>query len=71
MDHERSLIRKQLTPAQVKKAYKDGLYTRQQAVDALLARGYDQADADTLLDEYSSRDTRRAGGVHSRRERRR
>jgi hypothetical protein len=35
----------------VKKAYKDGLYTRQQAVDALLARGYDQADADTLLDE--------------------
>jgi hypothetical protein len=50
-NEERSLIRKQLTPAQVKKAFKDGLYTRQQAVDALLARGYDQADADTLLDE--------------------
>jgi hypothetical protein len=50
-NEERSLIRKQLTPAQVKKAYKDGLYTRQQAVDALLARGYDQADATTLLEE--------------------
>jgi hypothetical protein len=49
--HERSLIRKQLTPAQVKKAFKDGLYTRQQAIDELLARGYDQADAVTLLDE--------------------
>jgi len=49
--HERSLIRKQLTPAQVKKAYKDGLYTQQQALDALLARGYDQADATTLLNE--------------------
>jgi hypothetical protein len=49
--HERGLIRKQLTPAQVKKAYKDGLYTLAQAETALLARGYDQADATTLLNE--------------------
>jgi hypothetical protein len=50
-NEERSLIRKQLTPAQVKKAYKDGLYTLTQATDALLARGYDQQDANTLLEE--------------------
>jgi len=50
-NEERALIRKQLTPAQVKKAYKDGLYTLTQATDALLARGYDQADAATLLEE--------------------
>lgn len=48
---ERSLIRKQLTPAQVKKAYRDGIYTETEALDALLARGYDQADAQTLLAE--------------------
>ena len=50
-NEERSLIRKQLTPSQVKKAHKDGLYTDQQALDALLARGYDQAEAQTLLAE--------------------
>jgi hypothetical protein len=50
-NEERSLIRKQLSPAQIKKALKDGLYTQTQAVDALLARGYDQADATILLEE--------------------
>jgi hypothetical protein len=49
--HERSLIRKQLSPAQVKKAYKDGLMTQAEAMAALLARGYDQADATILLAE--------------------
>jgi hypothetical protein len=49
--HERSLIRKQLSPAQIKKALKDGLMTQAEAMTALLARGYDQADATILLAE--------------------
>jgi hypothetical protein len=49
--HERSLIRKQLTPAQIKKAYRDGIFTQAQATTELLARGYDQADATVLLEE--------------------
>jgi len=48
---ERSLIRKQLSPAQIKKAYKDGIFTQAQASSELLARGYDQADATVLLEE--------------------
>jgi hypothetical protein len=49
--HERSLIRKQLTPAQIKKALGDGIFTQQQAMTELLARGYNQADATVLLEE--------------------
>lgn len=49
--HERSLIRKQLSPAQIKKAVKGGLMTQAEGVAALLARGYDQADATILLAE--------------------
>ena len=56
---ERDLIRKQLTPAQVAKAIKTGAinpatgvaWTMQDGLTALLARGYDQADATTLLEE--------------------
>ena len=56
---ERSLIRKQLSPAQVKKAYSEGVqnpatgapWSLSDATAALLARGYDQADAVTLLEE--------------------
>jgi len=55
---ERALIRKQLTPAQIKKAWSEGVtnpatgaaWTQQEAIDALLARGYDQADASTFLE---------------------
>ena len=58
-DEERSLIRKQLSPAQVKKAYSEGVqnpatgapWSLADATAALLARGYDQADATTLLEE--------------------
>lgn len=56
---ERSLIRRQLTPAQVKKAYTSQTlnpatgvaWTEADALAALLARGYDDADARTLLFE--------------------
>ena len=49
--HERTLTRKQLTPTQVKKAYGEGIYTQAQALQLLLDRGYDQADATVLLEE--------------------
>lgn len=49
--HERSLVRKQLSPAQVKKAYRDGIYTQAEATQKLLDRGYDQAEATVLLEE--------------------
>ena len=56
---ERDLIRKQLTPAQIKKALSTSTinpatgvpWTQQEATDALLARGYDLADATVLLTE--------------------
>ena len=56
---ERALIRKQLSPAQVKKAVKEGVtnpatgapWSTADALAALLARGYAQADATTLLEE--------------------
>jgi hypothetical protein len=56
---ERSLIRKQLTPAQIAKAVKTGAtnpatgvpWTITDAQTALLARGYDANDATTLLEE--------------------
>ena len=57
-NEERSLTRKQLTPAQIKKAYGEGAtnpatgqpWTQQEALDALTARGYDLADATVLLE---------------------
>lgn len=57
-DEVRALVRKQLTPAQVKKAWSEGAtnpatgqpWTQQEAIDALLARGYSPDDAATLLE---------------------
>jgi hypothetical protein len=57
--HERSLIRKQLSPAQIKKAFTGSAinpvtgqpWTQAEATAALLARGYDQNDATVLLTE--------------------
>lgn len=56
---ERSLIRKQLTPTQIRKAVSGAVinpatgvaWTHADALAALLARGYDQADAETFLAE--------------------
>ena len=58
-DAERALIRKQLSPAQIHKAVRTGVlnpatgvaWTLQDGITALLARGYDQADAEVLLAE--------------------
>jgi hypothetical protein len=55
---ERALIRKQLTPAQVKKAYRGAVvnpdtgtaWTRDDAMAALLDRGYSSSDATTFLE---------------------
>lgn len=49
--HERDLIRAQLTPTQVKKAYTETKYTRDEAIAKLLARGFALAEANVLLDE--------------------
>ena len=54
---ERELVRKQLTPAQIKKAYKESAinaettvaWTRDEALAALIARGYSSTDADSFL----------------------
>lgn len=56
--HERTLIRKQLTPAQVKKAWAEAVqnpatgaaWTRDEALAALIARGYSANDAATFLE---------------------
>jgi hypothetical protein len=48
-DHERDISRLELTPAQIKKAYKKALYTEAQALEALQTRGMSAADADTFL----------------------
>jgi hypothetical protein len=58
-DAVRDLTRRQLSPAQIVKAIKVGTrnpatgqpWTKADGLAALLARGYDQADADTLLNE--------------------
>ena len=58
-DEERSLIRKQLTATQIRKAWQNGVtnpatgapWTRADAIARLLELGYDQADSDTFLDE--------------------
>jgi len=55
----RALVRKQLSPKEIKKAYSEGvlnpatgaLWTLQDAMAALLARGYSSNDATTLLEE--------------------
>lgn len=57
-DAEKALRRKQLTPAQVKKAYRGAItnqdtgqpYTRDDALAALLERGYSTAQANEFLD---------------------
>lgn len=48
---ERDFARADLTPAQVKRAYKRNLITRDAAVVELVDRGYTTAAAGTLLDE--------------------
>lgn len=48
--HERDLIRRQLTASQVKKAYSETKFTRDVALQMLEQRGYSVADATTLLD---------------------
>jgi hypothetical protein len=56
---ERSLIRKQLSPTQIRKALNLGIvnpatgvaWTQADATAAMLARGYDQADAEVFLQE--------------------
>ncbi len=48
---ERSLVRAQLSPAQVKKALRAGLYTQEKAMQELLERGYAEDEAQTLLAE--------------------
>ena len=58
-DEIRALIRKQLSPSQIHKAVKDGVvnpatgvaWTMQDGINALLERGYTQADAQVLLSE--------------------
>jgi hypothetical protein len=57
-DAEKALRRKQLSPAQVKKAYRAAItnqdtglpYTRDDALAALLERGYSTAQANEFLD---------------------
>jgi len=47
--HEADLVRTELTPAQVRKAYKKGLYTEAEALAELDERGMSPADADRFL----------------------
>jgi hypothetical protein len=57
-DAERALVRKQLTPAQIKKAYTKGIknqatgltWTRDDALAALIERGYATTEANEFLD---------------------
>ena len=57
-DTERGLVRKQLTPAQIKKAYTKGIknqatgatWTRDDALAALIERGYATTEANEFLD---------------------
>jgi predicted transcriptional regulator len=56
-DREREIVRKQLTPAQLKKAFGEGVvnpdtgqaWTRDEVLAALIGRGYSPADAATFL----------------------
>lgn len=49
-NRERAINRLELTPAQVKKAYTKGRYTKALAVAELVERGMVEADADTFLE---------------------
>lgn len=50
-DRERELIRRTLTPAQIKKAAKGGTFTEAEAIARLERLGYNAADAGTFLAE--------------------
>jgi hypothetical protein len=58
-DHEREVYRKQLTPAQLKRAYVKAIanpatgqpWTRDEVIAELVDRGYSLADANTYLDQ--------------------
>lgn len=50
-DRERALTRRELTPSEIKKAYKDAIFTRDVAITRLEQLGYDVADSGTFLDE--------------------
>ena len=57
-DVERGIVRKQLTPAQIKKAWSENVlnadtgaaWTRDEAIAALISRGYSSSDANTFLE---------------------
>lgn len=49
--HEREIIRRTLTPSEIKKAWKETKFTRDEAVARLERLGFNAADAGTLLDE--------------------
>lgn len=50
-NRERAIVRKTLTPSQIKKAYHATTFTREAAIARLEQLGYDAADAGTFLDE--------------------
>jgi hypothetical protein len=49
--HEREIVRRSLTPSQIKKAWAESKFTRPEAVTRLERLGMDAADADTYLGE--------------------
>lgn len=49
--HEREIVRRSLTPKQIKVALGEGKFTNGEALDRLKRLGYSQADADTYLAE--------------------
>jgi hypothetical protein len=49
--HERSIVRRTLTPAQVKKAYREATFMQDEAVARLVSLGYSAADATIYLGE--------------------
>ena len=50
-DREREIVRRTLTPSQIKKAFTETKFTRDDAIARLERLGYSAADAGTLLDE--------------------
>jgi hypothetical protein len=50
-DAEQTFVRRQLTPAQIKKAYTETTFTLPEAVGRLVSMGYSVADAGTFLGE--------------------
>ncbi len=50
-DREREVVRRSLTPSQIKKAFKETKFTRDDAIARLERLGMNAADAATLLDE--------------------